>query len=40
MSTPMTDAIIKPLVHPLESPRQCSPMMLVLKSLSILTRLL
>lgn len=30
--TPMIDAIIKPRVHPLESPKQCSPFTLVLKS--------
>ena len=35
----ITDAIIRPLVHPEESPRQCKPMMLVLKSASIFTRL-
>lgn len=40
ISTPMIEAIINPLVQPLESPRQCSPRILVLKWSSILTRLL
>ena len=40
MRTPMADAIMSPRVQPLESPRQCSPSMEVLKSVSILTRLL
>ena len=40
MKTPIADAIISPLVHPLESPRQCSPRMFVLSRSSILTRLL
>ena len=40
ISTPMTEAIISPRVQPeLESPRQCSPCRLVLKSVSIFTRL-
>ena len=39
MRTPMTEAIISPRVQPLESPRQCSPAMEVLKSVSIFTRL-
>ena len=38
--TPMTDAIIRPRVHPEESPRQCRPSTLLLKSVSILTLLL
>ena len=37
--TPMTDAIIRPRVHPEESPRQYRPTMDVRKSVSILTRL-
>ena len=37
--TPIALAIISPRVQPLESPRQCSPRMEVLKSASILTRL-
>ena len=40
MSTPITEAIIRPRVQPLESPRQWSPFTLVLKSVSIFTRLL
>ena len=40
IKTPMAEAIIKPRVQPLESPRQCRPFMFVLKSMSILTRLL
>ena len=39
MRTPMTEAIIRPRVQPEESPRQCRPRRLVLKSSSILTRL-
>lgn len=39
INTPMIEAIMSPLVHPLESPKQCKPWMLVLKSASILTRL-
>ena len=39
MSTPMTDAIIKPRVQPEESPRQCRPLMLVSRFASILTLL-
>ena len=38
IKTPITDAIISPLVQPLESPRQCRPRILVFKSVSILTR--
>lgn len=38
--TPMAEAIIRPRVHPLESPRQYRPKMLVERSLSIFTRLL
>ena len=37
---PMTDAIIRPRVQPLESPRQCKFAMLVSKFASIFTRLL
>ena len=37
--TPITEAIINPRVQPLESPRQCRPYTLVLKSVSILIRL-
>ena len=40
MSTPITEAIIRPRVQPLESPRQCKPWMLVFRASSILTRLL
>ena len=40
MITPITDAIISPLVQPLESPRQCRPSTLVFSFSSILTRLL
>ena len=39
MSTPMTLAIIRPLVQPEESPRQCRPRMLVSRFSSILTLL-
>ena len=39
MSTPMTEAIIRPLVQPLESPRQWSPLTLVSKLSSIFMRL-
>ncbi len=39
ISTPMAEDIIKPRVHPEESPRQWSPRRLVLKSVSIFTRL-
>ena len=39
MSTPMTEAIIKPRVQPEESPRQCRPLMLVSRFSSILTLL-
>ncbi len=39
MSTPMTDAIIRPLVQPLESPRQWRPLTFVSKFSSILMRL-
>lgn len=38
--TPMTDAIMSPRVQPLESPRQWSPGIFVLKSVSILILLL
>ena len=40
MNTPIADAIISPLVHPLESPRQCSPLTFVFSRSSIFTRLL
>ena len=40
MMTPIAEAIIRPLVQPLESPRQWSPFTLVLKSVSIFTLLL
>ena len=40
ISTPITDAIIKPRVQPELSPRQYSPLILVLKFSSIFTRLL
>ena len=33
ISTPMLEAIISPLVQPLESPKQCSPLMLVIELL-------
>ena len=36
MSVPMAEAIIRPRVQPEESPRQCRPLTLVLKSVSIL----
>ena len=36
MRTPMMDAIMSPLVQPLESPRQWSDLMFVLNSVSIL----
>ena len=39
ISTPITDAIIKPRVQPEESPRQCRPAMFVSRSVSILTLL-
>ena len=39
ISTPMTDAIIKPRVQPELSPRQCRPRMLVSRFSSILTLL-
>ena len=39
INTPITDAIISPRVHPLESPRQWSPLMLVLRFSSIFTLL-
>ena len=39
ISTPMTDAIIRPRVQPEESPRQCRPARLVSRSVSILTLL-
>ena len=38
--TPITDAIISPLVHPLLSPRQCSPTIEVLRLSSIFILLL
>ena len=40
MNTPIAEAIISPLVHPLESPRQCSPLTFVFSRSSIFTRLL
>ena len=39
MSTPMTEAIIRPRVQPEESPRQCRPLMLVSRFSSIFTLL-
>ena len=39
ISTPITDAIIRPRVQPEESPRQCRPAMFVSRSVSILTLL-
>ncbi len=39
ISTPITLAIIRPRVQPLESPRQCSPCTLVFMPASILMRL-
>ena len=39
MRTPITDAIIRPLVQPLESPKQWRPFTLVLNFSSILTLL-
>ena len=39
MSTPMTEAIIRPRVQPDESPRQWRRRMFVLRSASIFTRL-
>ena len=40
MNTPIAEAIISPLAHPLESPRQCSPLTFVFSRSSIFTRLL
>ena len=40
ISTPITDAIISPLVQPEESPKQCRPFTLVLRLVSILILLL
>ena len=39
ISTPITDAIIRPRVQPEESPRQCRPAMFVSRLVSILTLL-
>ena len=39
VSTPMTEAIIRPRVQPEESPRQCRPLMLVSRFSSIFTLL-
>ena len=39
MSTPMTEAVIRPRVQPDESPGQCRRRMFVLRSASIFTRL-
>ena len=39
ISTPITDAIIRPRVQPEESPKQCRPAMFVSRSVSILTLL-
>ncbi len=38
INTPIAEAIINPLVHPLESPKQCSPFIFVSNSGVIFTR--